>query len=280
MLNENPSAVGLQEMNEGADLSIEVISNHPFIKANYNVFKACVPANSACILTLWRKDLGEKEKSYHADLGETPDISYGQFDKGRPISIIQTTKGYVLINLHSPNKPDDSLKNNANMIRKAIAYHYNEAKLSLPVKADKVYVMGDFNDPHHAINDDMPLKLSEEITLTTGRKQEDKILSCCYNWNSCGQPPLAKGEASRSLGEAGALTKYIFTGDYCLGANVVYPLRIVKSPVDGFGASTASDHELVYATFQEISAGGGRKKQTRRSKNKRRSSKSKRKSRK
>lgn len=210
---------------------------------------------------------------------------------GRTISIIFTSKGYILINLHAPNDPKSSQTGHNKKLRTAIGKFYKDAitayklfKSGFMVNQQKIFITGDFNDAWHEINDEHPLILYKDIKLTTGRKKEDKLLSCCYNWNSaCGPSDVQTdkdGEPlkdvnkkilmtkerrwkkedcqlanpKKSMGMRGNVKNYIFTGDYCLGENIKDKLEIFKGDLKIYydidtGASKASDHEMVYAVF-------------------------------
>jgi hypothetical protein len=75
----NPSVIGLQEAGK-----TEMITELPIVKDNYNHHINI--QGPACLLTLWRKDLGEIAKESSGDLGDGHDL-------GRPISIIHTSAG-------------------------------------------------------------------------------------------------------------------------------------------------------------------------------------------
>ena len=160
------------------------------------------------------------------------------------------------------------------------------------VNTSKIFFVGDFNDQWHTINANKPLKFGKgknEISLTTGLDEKDGIKSCCYNWDSCckvgdtdnndGKKPVnydpakkiscqVKGpdnKDKKSMEERGNVDNYIFTGDYCLGQYVKSKLQMYKGSPSYYdektGASKASDHELVWASFTSddvtIDEGGG-----------------------
>jgi hypothetical protein len=53
-----------------------------------------------------------------------------------------------------------------------------------------------------------------------------------------------------NLDAAGSIVNYRYTGDKVFGKNPTSKIEIYKSDfIDVYGASTASDHELVYASF-------------------------------
>ena len=215
---------------------------------------------------------------------------------GRPFSMIVTSGGYIIVNVHAPKVDNDNVKNAEkvrdelqNLFSKALT-HYLEWSLTaedknnspFKVNTSKIFFVGDFNDQWHTINANKPLKFGKgtganEISLTTGLDEKDGIKSCCYNWDSCCkvsdtdnnegtnpvkydpekkiscQDKLPKGKDKKSMEERGNVDNYIFTGDYCLGQHVKTKLQMYKGSPSYYdektGASKASDHELVWASF-------------------------------
>jgi hypothetical protein len=281
------SVVGLQEMNmasktglagSGIERIYEILSSVPNL-----AFQECsidVPKiGSPTLLTVWNHvKLGPKSNIYCNDIGTFGEYAaIGPMHLGRPISIIQTAGGYTLINLHAPNLPADSLAG-CPILRRAIQHFVSQS--GFEINPDKVFVMGDFNDPHNAIKSSSPLVLNE-INLNHSTTDK-KTLSCCYNFNSSCEDDLYnptdaeadRGDGliasprecfikrvddkavderlsgnARSLGQRGELKNYKFTGDYVLGQNIVESLSIFRPtprPV-----SLESDHEFVIATFSD-----------------------------
>ena len=110
------------------------------------------------------------------------------YQPGRPIIIIYTEKGYLLINCHGPNFPQLSEKTMSDF-KEAINDHINEfLKLNNITSLDpsKVFLMGDLNDRYDAVT-----KITitpkpdiidiEPFTLSYKGKAP---LSCCHNWDS------------------------------------------------------------------------------------------------
>lgn len=303
----NAAAVGLQEQNVrakvqeknpaftgGTDAVVERLSADPALKdvlSYYVCTPTVTPSGAPTIMTVWRHDILGKlnsERAYCGDLGKTPGIYDDRKNDGRPISIIQTDKGVTLINLHAPNKPDDSL-DGARTFRAALQYHVGACGFGHTINPAKLFVMGDFNDPHNAIKASKPLKIGPTELFHT--LTDAKTLSCCYNFNSScpddlfnntdalhtredgltasarecyinrSADPAVNEELSgkaKLMGDRGKLSNYKFTGDYVLGANLVTSLQIWR-PVPR-EVSLESDHEMVYATFAMPAAGGYRKK--------------------
>lgn len=211
----NPSVIGLQEAGRPED-----ITELPMIKENYNHHINI--QGPACLLTLWRKDLGELSVENSSDLDH---------DKGRPISIIRTTKGYLLVNLHSPHRLSEDAQ-------QTLLSDRLQPFFDVPIDLSRIFIMGDFNNPRYLNSN--PLRL-RQVTLTPGNDSECK--SCCYS--------------SRAL----KLSAYRRGGDYCFGQNNRRPLAVFLSPMDSEGGSVASDHEMVFASFAsnpDVKEGGKR----------------------
>jgi hypothetical protein len=219
---KNPSVIGLQEAGK-----TEMITEVPIIKANYNHHINI--QGPACLLTLWRKDLGELAAESSGDLGVGHDL-------GRPISIIHTTKGYLFINLHSPHRLTDEAQQT--VISDRLQPFFDASKIDLT----RVFVMGDFNNPNYLNSNPLVLR---QVSLTPGNDSE--TLSCCYKTRKPKRSDYRRG------------------GDYCFGQKPHHPLTVFPSPTDITGGSVASDHEMVYASFvsnpdEPPKAGGAKRK--------------------
>ena len=302
----NASAMGLQEMNQRAEIQkkkefdggLEAIKEILGDGLEYNECGQRTPFGVPTLLTIWDpKKLGDEEKAYCADLNYDPPKQ-----TGRPLSIVKTTRGYVLINLHAPNSLMQS-KGGMKELRKAINHHLSESKIIVE-DPRKLFIMGDFNDPLHGINVKDPLIVSD-VKLNTGLRA---VKSCCFNFNSSCPEGLFREEgdpatvvvdgvelvadplscyirksanpeededvprsAPRIMGERGLLKNYRFTGDYVFGQRLTKGLHIYRPPAfqhDGY--SLESDHEMVYATFSDGHE-GGRRRETRTKRSKKRS---------
>lgn len=223
----NPSVIGLQEVGKATD-----ITDLPIIRANYN--HHINVQGPATVVTVWRKDLGEIVAADSSDLGVGSDV-------GRPISIVFTSQGYLLVNLHSPHRLS-SADQQAAISAKLTPF------LAREVDKTKIFVMGDFNNK--GFSNTSPLVLST-VTLTPGNERE--IRSCCFG------------------SRANKLCDYHRGGDYCFGQRNHHPLTIFPSPTDLFGGSVASDHEMVWASYISnpdvpVAKAGGAKKHVRKHK--------------
>jgi hypothetical protein len=210
---KNPSAMGLQEMNtkakvgqaspaEGYEQLQRILQDmgHLRFYANSVESKGTFPT----LLTIWNVNkLGEimthgegnnkVPYDYVADLGlDDPFAENSPLHKGRPITIIYTKGGFVLINLHGPNWSEQSYQEDMKMkhLRASINMHLKNflERYRVPLDTNKLFIMGDFNDPFHAIKFSNPLIISQDGIQNTplfyNSSDEDKIKSCCYNFNS------------------------------------------------------------------------------------------------
>lgn len=278
--------IGIQEFHPPTlKIIMDTLDNKNY---TYHVFSKEI-TNNASVLTIWDQDLlGYKVgDAYDEDLGLTEGVA-GLLpnDKGRPISIIKTTNGYALINFHGINRPryygeqpkdgprpagqEEGVEtgvDNSDILKDLISKHAAAAGLN-DIAPEKIIIMCDSNDREHAINSETPLIIKTsagDVGFHDDHLKDDKsAISCCYNWDSCGIP---KSGGKTTLGDAGAEINYAYTGDYVLSSNFIKSVTAVESPLDGQGASIASDHKLVYAILPMPMAGGRRKmRKTRKSK--------------
>lgn len=206
---EKPSAMGLQEMNtkekvgeaspaEGYEKLQRILGDMEYLRFYAN---SVINKNGSfpTLLTIWDKDkLGEimtkKEGNdlisyeYVADIGLDDPFKHDPNHQGRPITIISTTKGFVLINLHSPNVSEQSYELNMIALRVSINMHLKKflEQYRVPLDTNKLFIMGDFNDPFHAIKSSTPLLISQAgiDTPLFYSTNDDEIKSCCYNFDS------------------------------------------------------------------------------------------------
>ena len=257
-----------------------------------------------CLLTVWKTEIfGDFESMYFDDLGNTSpfvaentytDLLTGQIKNfkqpGRPIMIIKTTKGFSLINLHGPNFTQESLpQNNLSLTREGIQAHFNKYKEGKDITHEKVFIMGDFNDPHGSIRTSRPLDLDGKKYIYN--TDDSLVKSCCYNFNSScpddffyedmevamkdngdgytSYPHECKIKRStdaaisedlngtvKDMTERGKLENYQFVGDYVLGMTPVKGLSFYKPEI----YAQTSDHEMVVAEFAIPTVGGRRRK--------------------
>jgi len=93
----------------------------------------------------------------------------------------------MLINLHGPNDSTQSHTGNMEKLRTAINDHvkiFTDAH-GIQINPDKLFVMGDFNDPFNAINRERPLIVQgHPVHYNTEEDGLKRVKSCCYNFNS------------------------------------------------------------------------------------------------
>jgi hypothetical protein len=125
------------------------------------------------LLTIWHKTLGDFDKFHGGDIGLMDyynENKLGLNNIGRPISIVRTTNGFNLINLHGPNDPTTTEEQLVPVIVKFITDTENNMGT---MDSDKTFIMGDFNDPYGNI---------KNISYYT--YSGNAVKSCCYNFNS------------------------------------------------------------------------------------------------
>jgi len=265
-----PSFIGIQEFYPETfdELQQRINKANPdadyeFVQFEYDIF------NSAKTLTVFDKNVfGGMDRRYEADLGYTKQGDDYMFnttakpgDKGRPITIIKTAKGFFLMNFHGPNRPRLNGKGEetgievSGLLKTALQIHIFNAGIEFGEQIDttKLIITCDSNDRAHGINIDNPLVLNDQI-FHDGHKSREGAKSCCYNRDSCGIDEPS--ELYESLGVDGAEKKYIYTGDYVLANNFEKEVTPIDSPQDMDGASKASDHRMVYAVVKIPFTGG------------------------
>jgi hypothetical protein len=280
--------IGIQEFHPPTlDTIQKTLQNDNF---EYHVFSKKI-TNNASVLTIWDKNvLGTKTEVYDEDLGLTEGLLPN--DKGRPISIIKTTGGYALINFHGINRPKyygpqpsqprpagqeegvETGVDNSDILKAIIAKNALAAGLD-KIDSGKIIIMCDSNDREHGINNETPLyiqTLQGIIGFHDGRSKDDKAVSCCYNWDSCG---IKISGGKKTLGDAGAETNYKYAGDYVLASKFITEVIAENSAVDSQGASIESDHKLVYAILPMPMVGGRKVRKSRKSRKTRKLRKSK-----
>ena len=296
---DNASVMGLQEINKtspGTSTGSAILESSvkEAVASRQNAFdvevvteEVVVNPNVKPALTLiWNcSKLGNKLDSAISDLDYIPGeeaveeitkpngtkVKKSGKQTGRPILMVMTNKGYLLINCHAPNHAELSGKTLADF-RLALQQKVSAFLNGKPVMNDKVFLMGDFNDRYDAL---------QEISLSVGllKYQGKAPLSCCHNWDSsCTQSrytslniagrenvgtcdpqgkPLA-GPGQRTLmGEEGNIENYRYYGDKVFGAKPIENIQMY--PPGRRGASKESDHEMVIATFETAISGGYRK---------------------
>jgi len=200
---------------------------------------------------------------------------------GRPILIIETDQNFLFITLHAPNDGTIFAKTNGlqlNLVSKLnelISDKYNH------IERDKIFIMGDFNDPYNVLK---KIMLNNNNLIYNGTAPK----SCCYNINSSGHgdtkqiidtikdtdntiistfefikerrhpdnktrggpPTFFLNEEYHTMGDEGKIRNYGFYGDYVFGLKPVSDLttfRPVSEPISE--ESKESDHEMVFASY-------------------------------
>jgi hypothetical protein len=229
-------------------------------------------------------------------LGEAKDIAIvdnlnqkGFLNGGRPLLMILTEKGYLLVNMHGAQDP--TLGTNYEEFNKYME-DFNKSFLESEVSKflngtvpTDIFIMGDFNDRYDAIQ---RISINNEI-LTCG---ENTPYSCCHNWDSSssegkfqklenapegygyGKKPDGLDIKSEISDEEVHENLYRYKGDKVFGKNIVNSLQTYDyENSDGNRVSDKSDHKLVFGLFNTSLKGGKRKsKKNRYTKNKKKHS--------
>jgi hypothetical protein len=310
----NASVMGLQEINKTAvgtatGSAVVEASVKAAVSSRADAFDVSViteevvvnPNVRPALMMIWNSSkLGQEVKHEISDLDYVPgdeateEIAKPNGSKvkksgkqtGRPILMVMTDKGYLLINCHAPNHAELSAKTLADL-RAALETKVSAFVGGETVSKDKVFLMGDFNDRYDAL---------QSVSLSVGdlKYKGNAPLSCCHNWDSSctderykplniagrtkvgtcdpkGQP-LAGPGARTVMGVEGNIENYRYYGDKVFGSmpSTGVDGNIQIYPPGRVGASKESDHEMVIATFVS-GAVGGRRRSLRRHKAKRNS---------
>lgn len=286
LIKMKPSVVGLQEMNltdkdsnSGTDAIDRMLDGTGYIQISRSV-----PTNNAGVSLIYHPaKVGEVKHVQCID-----NVNQG----GRPLLMLITElngKNYLSVSIHGAQDPKLRLdKNafNAYMVEKNKMFLESSAKAFLDsngiTNLAGIFIMGDFNDRYDGISE---IKIGDKVASYSGVAPK----SCCYNWDSSCYDDLEKyfGDSYATCkvpddnaeimnpvsgklslpGERGATKNYRYAGDKVFGFNPETHLAIYRPKKEGWdGISTESDHELVYASFNENTSGGRRKRKTRNAK--------------
>ena len=294
--DHKPSFLGLQEINKtelgsltGSDAIRQKLKE---IDPNISIVTEEVDSGKSkpALCCIWdSKKLGHMVKSEISKFDYVPVIER-QFtlkltpDNGRPVLMVYTDKGYLLIVLHAPNN-DDLARRNLLDFRKNLNDKINNFSKDLKLYSDRIFISGDFNDKYDAIQN---LHLTLKNKNFTLKYKGIAPKSCCHNWNSscsesryipltdlpgregrqnigtCTVPidpstqkpyPLAGAGKRVLMGQEGDIGNYRYYGDKVFGANPISNIvtmrkvNNVRSDLGNTSYSNESDHEMVVCTF-------------------------------
>ena len=284
--NNNPSAIGLQEMNlteyksgTGTDaINTMLTSINSSKNTNYTQLSKSVPTNNAGLSIIY--DENKLGKSVKDSCLDNPNQG------GRPLLLVLTQKGddyYLLINIHGAQEA--RLRTNKEEFNK---YMIKNNKETIETEAinflgktipKNIFVMGDFNDRYDAIKDITIAGMEVSYNGTAPK-------SCCHNWDSAcedkdlesnldftckEQPQIPKTSNTPNTPKTpklplppgrGKIENYRYAGDKVFGLNPTKDIKIYNYEDRQGLVSKESDHELVFATFNDVPnpASGGRRK--------------------
>lgn len=196
---EGGSAVGLQEMNgtaPGAATGSAIVDSE-LKKINPNTETdtlQCMGGAKPSMTIAWDKTVfGSKKESKIYDLdylhvepyvvSKVPEEQKRK-QTGRPIHIVLTSKGFLLVNIHAPNMEAASEANFADFqkgFQDRITQFITEIPAAATVPLEQVIVMGDFNDRYDSLQR-IPIVIGDKSGVLT--YAGDAPLSCCHNWDS------------------------------------------------------------------------------------------------
>lgn len=271
IIDESPCAIGLQEINktEGTNTGSDAIDQMLLEFPNYKQICRNVPTNNAGVSIIFNTEtLGDDVESVIID---NPNQA------GRPILMVLTSGGYLLISIHGAQNPGLRLNQTA-----FNEYMINNNKNTIESKASEfiqgknisqIFIMGDFNDRYDAIKN---ININGMTATYSGTAPK----SCCYNWDSscedadledggfsCKEPASMKNATGMkiSLDARGATKNYKYAGDKVFGLNPSSDMVIYRPSPHADGISKESDHELIYASFgvnsnrNKVNNSGGRR---------------------
>lgn len=273
---ETPSVVGLQEMNmtdartsTGTDAIEEMIKKvNESNGTAYKVISRNVPANNAGLTIIYDSvKLGDVNSE---NIKILDNVNQG----GRPLLMALTDKGYLLATVHGAQDPKLRLDKdafNSYMVNKNKTFIESAVTEFLQGKSDpkEIFIMGDFNDRYDGIKE---ITIRNKTVKYNGRAPK----SCCYNWDSSGtdndvevdfgdgystskEPSVIKDPVTGklTLGDRGAIENYRYAGDKVFGSYPITDMKIFRP--DAKKISEESDHELVYAMYNDERSGGRRR---------------------
>ena len=281
---ENPTAaaVGLQEINKtapGSGTGSDAISAAcKAVRPTLEVETQTVPGFGGALVGIsmvWDTAIfGIKNDAKVVDLNDTPtEIPALRGQSGRPMLMVLTASGNLLVSLHAPNQVALAELTQRDLYTNISRIIFD----SFPtVPTDNMFITGDFNDRYDALAGFLPLPYLGRMLSYKGRAP----LSCCHNWDSsCTESryipkpdfvnqfsttkdkrvnvgtcdpqgrKLAGPGAREPMGVEGNIENYRYYGDKVFGARPITEIQIYN-PNGKTGPSTESDHEMVFAGFE------------------------------
>jgi len=177
--------IGFQEINKTADGSATgsgaLTSAIKLKKSTFEVITEEIvvsPFVKPAITIAWdTAKLGGHLRHEIKDLDYVATDPAGVKQTGRPMLMVLTDRGYLLISLHAPNYPP-TYTGEFPDLRTAINANIKAFMGDKAIDGNKVFIVGDFNDRFDAL---------QTITLENGtdlKYQGKAPRSCCHNWDS------------------------------------------------------------------------------------------------
>jgi hypothetical protein len=196
--------------------------------------------------------------------------------KGRPLLMAITDKGYVLATMHGAQNGglQMNIDNDFNkyMLDKNKTFLENSINKFINTQTVKnIYVTGDFNDRYDAL---LEFNLGAGVVTYKGKSP----ITGCPNWDSAGTSNLVNtdtgseeyktctfvpegGNKNIALDEEHAKEEnYLYRGDKCFSKNggeiEIYISTLTARGLSDQGVSICSDHKLVFQKVPVVSEGG------------------------
>ena len=177
--------IGFQEINKTPDGSATgsgaLTSAIKLVKGTFEVITEEIvvsPFVKPAITIAWdTAKLGGHSRHEIKDLDYVPTEPNTNKQAGRPMLMVLTDKGYLLISLHAPNYPP-TYTGEFPDLRTTINSNIKAFMGDKAIDSNKVFIVGDFNDRFDAL---------QTITLENGtdlKYQGKAPRSCCHNWDS------------------------------------------------------------------------------------------------
>lgn len=273
ILEVEPAFVGLQEMNvtaKGSNTGTDAIENMVLEINSTGKNYVQVAQDMVCNIFGNMTRIGLSiilDKNLCGNPAEIKIVD-NPLQAGRPLLYVTTDKGFLLVSMHGAQKPANGMNRvQFNEDMKSMNQKFIEDTINTNLGGQKfkqIFVAADLNDRYDSLK-------YFKLCGTTVKQDGAAPRACCYNWDSscpdnspylkdlldgystCDIPVDMKNKLPSfvpNLDAAGSISNYRYTGDKVFGKNPTSKIEIYKSDfIDEYGASTASDHELVYASF-------------------------------
>jgi hypothetical protein len=288
IVEKEPSAVGLQEMNlvESAAAPAAPADQSTGSQAVDNMLKKFPHYVQVCQEIVVNANMKPAlsiifDTTQFGTLLESKIVD-SSVQSGRPILMVLTDKNFLLINVHGAQKPTETgsierfnefIATSRDSIITAINSFIGDDDNMQLIQSNSnplnMFIMGDFNDRYDEIKAftfNLP-----GIFVKTLKYKGLAPLACCYNWDSsctearykpfpsdskygtCDKTEVTEYDAQNIKltmhEDESKIGMYRYRGDKVFGESPIGDIQIYKHDERKNRVSTESDHELVFATF-------------------------------